>query len=435
MRSRRATAIIVLATIAYIVAVTQRASLGVAGVLAGERFSTSATELSSLAVAQLAVYAALQIPVGMLLDRLGPTRLIAGGAVLMAIGQATVALAPELGGAVAGRMLVGAGDATTYVSGLRIIASWVEPRRVPIISQWYGSIGQLGQVLSAIPFAALLHLIEWMPGFLSLAACSALIAIAVWIALADDPRHRRLGHAVPVRDVLRKSRDALARPGTQLGFWSHFTLQFPGTVFGLLWGYPAMVHGLGYSPELAAGLLPVLMLAGLVAGPFVGLLAARFPVRRSNLVLLIAGGAFAAWTIVLLWPGTPPFWLVLGLLIATGGTTIASNIGFDFARTFNPHHSFGSASGIVNVGGFTASFTAMLIIGLLLDAAEGAGLREWEAYRMAFWTFPAMVALGSVGVLIARRRTRSRLAEEDGIVVAPLWRALVRRWRERRSAR
>lgn len=431
MRVRSAPVIIAIATIAYVVAVTQRSSLGVAGVLAAERFSTSAASLSMLAVAQLAVYAILQIPVGMLLDRLGPSRLIAGGAVLMAIGQTVVALAPDLAGAVAGRVLVGAGDATTYVSGLRVIASWLSPRRVPIASQWYGSLGQLGQVLSAVPFAALLGWAGWVPAFLSLAACSAIVAITVQLALADDPRHRRFGHEIPVREVLAKSRAALSRPGTRLGFWSHFTLQFPGTVFGLLWGYPAMVEGLGYPPALAAGLLPVLMVAGLVFGPLVGLFAARFPVRRSNLVVLLAGGMIAAWTIVLLWPGVPPLWLVVCLLASTGCTTIASNIGFDFARTFNPHHSYGSASGIVNVGGFTASFTAMLVIGVVLDASAAGGAREWNDYRLAFWTFPAMAALGAAGVLVARRRTRTRMAEEDGVVVAPLWRALVRRWAAR----
>ncbi|CAG7845449.1 putative L-galactonate transporter [Pseudoclavibacter triregionum] len=433
MRTRAATFILVLSTVAYLVAVMQRSSLGVAGVDAAERFGTNATQLSTLAVAQLAIYAGLQIPVGMLLDRHGPTRLIAGGAVLMALGQSVVALAPDLGGAVAGRVMVGAGDATTYVSGLRLIASWLPPRRVPIASQWYGSVGQLGQVLSAIPFAALLHWEGWVPAFLSLAACSAIVAVAVFLLIADHPEHRRHGHAVPIREVLMKSRRALARPGTQLGFWSHFTLQFPGTVIGLLWGYPAMVEGLGYEPALASGLLPVLMVAGVIAGPLVGIFAARYPVRRSNLVLALAGLGIGAWVVVLVLPGRPPLWLVIALLAVTGATTIASNIGFDFARTFNPHHSYGSASGIVNVGGFTASFLTMFLIGAVLDLASHSGPREWDAYRAAFWVIPAVAAVGSIGVLIARTRTRTRMAEEDGIVVAPLWKALVRRWRNGRG--
>ena len=60
-----------LAVLAYMIAVTQRSSLGVAGVDAADRFAASATALSTLGVMQLAVYAAMQVPVGMLLDRFG----------------------------------------------------------------------------------------------------------------------------------------------------------------------------------------------------------------------------------------------------------------------------------------------------------------------------------------------------------------------------
>ena len=65
-----------IAAAAYIVAVMQRSSLGVAAVEATARFDIAATGLSTLAVVQLIVYASLQIPVGVVLDRLGPRKLI-----------------------------------------------------------------------------------------------------------------------------------------------------------------------------------------------------------------------------------------------------------------------------------------------------------------------------------------------------------------------
>ena len=84
---RRAWLIFALAVLAYAVAVFQRASLGVATVEAQRRFGTTAAVLSLFSVLQLAVYASLQVPVGVLLDRIGSRRLIAGGAMLMAGGQ------------------------------------------------------------------------------------------------------------------------------------------------------------------------------------------------------------------------------------------------------------------------------------------------------------------------------------------------------------
>ena len=104
VNSKRSWLIFAGGVVAYLVAVTQRSSLSVAGVDAAERFHSSAAALSSLAALQLVVYAALQIPVGVLVDRLGPKALLAGGAVLMVSGQVIVALSPELAGAVVGRI-------------------------------------------------------------------------------------------------------------------------------------------------------------------------------------------------------------------------------------------------------------------------------------------------------------------------------------------
>jgi MFS family permease len=140
----------------YIIAVLQRSSLGVAGVAATDRFHVTAALLSSLAVIQLIVYAGLQIPVGVLLDRVGSRLLLVIGASLMVLGQATLALAPSIGVAILGRVLLGAGDAMTFISVLRLLPNWFSGRRLPIVPQWVGTVGQFGQILSAVPLTLLL---------------------------------------------------------------------------------------------------------------------------------------------------------------------------------------------------------------------------------------------------------------------------------------
>ena len=75
--------------------------------------------------------------------------------------------------------------------------------------------------------------------------------------------------------------------GTRLGMWSHFTSQFSQMVFALLWGFPFLTLGLGYSPTLAGSLLTLMVLAGLVVAPITGQLTAAYPRRRSNLVLAV----------------------------------------------------------------------------------------------------------------------------------------------------
>ena len=444
MNSRRSWLVFGVGVFAYLIAVMQRSSLGIAGVDATERFDVQAAALSSLAVVQLVVYAALQIPVGVVLDRHGPRVLIATGAVLMISGQVTMALAPSLGVALIGRILVGAGDAMTFISVSRLIASWFNGRALPLLSQAMGTIGALGQVLSAIPLSIVLHEFGWTPAYLSAAALSVVAFILVVLFVRNAPA----GAVLIERPggwpaALHQLRESLARPGTQLGFWSHFVTQSPGTVLSLLWGFPFISVGLGYGPTTASLFLTLIVAVAIVAGPILGILSARYPYRRSNIVLGIVVAMGLAWSAVLLWPGQPPLWLVILLLVVVAVGGPGSLIGFDFARTFNPARSLGSASGVVNVGGFLASFVMMLLIGIVLDLIDrgngGTGvpaeLYSLESFRIAFLVQFPVVAIGVVFLLVARRRTRRRMHEDEGIQVAPLWVALVRGWRRRGKRR
>jgi sugar phosphate permease len=441
VNSRRSWLIWGVAIFAYIVAVLQRSSLGVSGVEAAHRFDVSASLLSSLAVVQLVVYTALQIPVGVMLDRVGPKFLIATGALLMACGQVVLAVAPSIAVAILGRILVGAGDAMTFISVIRLLASWFRGRLLPQISQWTGNIGQLGQVLSAIPLSYVLHRYGWNTAFLSAAGFSAIALVLVLLFLANgQSKAARTERVSTWGGAMKQLRESMARPGTQLGFWSHFVTQSSGTVFSLLWGFPLLTSGLGYSPAVASELLTLVVLAGVISGPVLGILIARFPLRRSNLVLMIVTAIGVVWTVVLLWPGHPPFWLVVLLVVVLGIGGPGSLIGFDFARSFNPLRSLGSANGIVNVGGFLASFVMMYLIGLVLDllnqsriaSGSPSDVFSWDSFRIALIVQYVVVGAGVVFLVIARRRTRRKLHEDEGIQVPPLWVALVRSRRRRK---
>ncbi len=424
---------------AYIVAVLQRSSLGVSGIAAAERFEVSAAVLSSLAVVQLAVYAALQVPVGVILDRFGARILIGSGAVLMALGQLAVAFAPSIEIAIIGRVLVGAGDALTFISVIRLLSAWFSGRILPQISQWTGNIGQLGQVLSAIPLSLMLQEWGWSAAFTVTAIVSVIAAVLVAAMVTNGPGGDSdtgpidsAGLRSTWSGSLAALRQSLARPGTRLGFWSHFVTQSSSTVFTLLWGFPLLTRGLGYSAPLASGLLTLVVVAGVVAGPVIGILTARFPTRRSNLVLGIVTAIGICWTAVLLWPDEPPLWMIVVLVIALGVGGPGSLIGFDFARTFNPRRSLGSANGIVNVGGFLATFVMMFLIGVILDLVQGdRATFAWESFRIAFCVQYAVIGIGIGFLIAARRETRRKLHEEEGIEVAPIWVALARAWRRR----
>jgi len=428
--------------LAYLTAVLHRTSLGVAGIAAAERFDASASILATFAVLQLLVYAAMQIPVGVALDRFGSRRLIVTGGVTMAVGQALLGLATTLPLAVVARVLVGAGDAMTFVCVLRLVTTWFPSRLNPVMTQVTGLTGQLGQVLSAIPLVALLHGPGWTTTYLVAAAAGGAVSVLSLAALRDaPPGSPHVRQSPSFAQVRQQVSAAFAHPGTRLGLWTHFTTQFSGTVFALLWGYPFLLSGEGRTPHTAGALMTFFVLVAILCGPVFGRLVGRHPLRRSWLVLGIVVLTVAAWTAVLGWPGRAPLWLLLVLVavLAAGGP--GSMIGFDFARTFNPVTRLGSATGIVNIGGFVASLLTILAVGVVLDAVShgggGAGRSatyDLDSFRLAWCVQYVVWAVGVVGILVTRRKVRQRLATA-GVVVPPIREALERERRARRSRR
>jgi MFS family permease len=401
----------------------------VASVEAQRRFGASAAVLSLFSVLQLAVYAGMQIPVGVVLDRLGSRRLVVIGALVMATGQLVLSTAHAVGLAVLGRVLVGAGDAMTFISVLRLVALWFPPRRAPLMMQLTGILGQAGQIAAAVPLVALLQYAGWSEAFLVAGCAGVGVAVAASAVLGDPALARREPH-VGAGEALTELRHAWREPGTRLGLWTHFVTQFSGVVFALLWGYPFLVEGEGRSPREAGELLTLLVVTGMAVGPLLGYLAGRWPFRRSIPTITIVLGSASMWTLVLLWPGRVPLavLVLLVLVLATNGP--GSMMGFDYARTENDPVRIGSANGIVNVGGFVASLLTILLIGVVLSALSdgGPGSYARDDFRLAMCVQYPIWAVGLAGVIVSRRRLRTA----RGIDLDPFHRAVARVARERR---
>ncbi|MFQ4150477.1 MFS transporter [Arthrobacter sp. LAPM80] len=438
MDSRRAWLVWGIGVFAYLVAITHRTSFGVAGLVATERFGATASALSAFTVIQLMVYAGLQIPVGVLVDRFGPRVMIATGAALMAVGQLQLAAATTVPGGVVGRVFVGAGDAMTFIAVIRLIPLWFPSRRVPVLTQLTGQLGQFGQLISLVPFAFVLHAAGWSPAFAGLAALGVLSCVLSAALLRNAPAD---APPLPARSGIKDTGSDLAtawrQPGTRLGMWTHFATQFSGTVFVLTWGYPFLVSGQGLDPATASVLLSLFVVVGIVCGPFLGSWVGRHPLRRSTMVLAVTFATVAAWAAVLLHSGPSPVWLlvVLILVLAIGGP--ASMIAFDFARTFNPSHRIGTATGIVNVGGFFAALVTMYLIGVILDLLHTFGfspdgLYSLDSFRVAF-SFQFLVLGIGIGAVIASRRKVRAIMAERGEIVPPLRDVIADNRRRRRQ--
>jgi sugar phosphate permease len=400
--------------LAYVLAVLNRSSLGVAGLLAVDRFDLTATQLASFTALQLLVYASMQVPVGVLLDRFGSRAMIASGLALMTGAQLAFAFAGDFPTALLARVAVGAGDAMIFISVMRLVAGWFTPRQAPMVAQLTSQFGQLGGVIAAAPLALALHAFGWTRAFAVVSSLGLVLMAAVLVAVKDSPYRSDEPSAVGIAALTRSLQLIWQNPGTRLGMWSHFTAPFSVTVFTLLWGYPFLITGEGLSSGMASTLLMATVITALVSGPLLGRLVVRRPFYRSYVVVAVVGLISLTWTVVLLWPGRAPLWLlvVLAGVIALGGP--ASMVGFDLARSFQPVEALGRANGVVNIGGFVAALLTMAGVGLVLDLREPGGAAAYDVvdFKVALSVQYLFWGLGAAQILRYRRRAIAHLQRE-----------------------
>lgn len=440
--------------LAYAVAIINRSSLAALGPATQEHFGIEATMLSMFAVIQLVVYAALQIPVGLLLDRYGSTALILAGGTLMFIGQAVMASVADARLAILARVLVGAGDACTFISVIKLLPDWFALRQLPVVTQATGLIGQAGQLVSVVPLALAVTTLGWTTGFLGLAAVGLIVVILGALVLRNKPGDsttverilRRRGRvtrearsfagqesttemravAPPATEMIqleaasqkrrpKRSESLFARlaallriPGVRLAFWVHFTPPFSILMLLLLWGTPFLTGGVGLSTSASAALLSLAVVSSMVAGLTMGSLTSRFVERRIWFVISVIVLIVVVWSAVLLWPGTPPTWLLTVLMIVVPFGGPASMVSFEVVRSHSPRSYLGAATGMVNMGSFVAALIIIFFIGIALDA-QGAGSPENYTLDAFKWAFALQVPLWLIGLTmigIELRNTR-----------------------------
>jgi MFS family permease len=376
--------------------------MGVASLLATERFHTSAEQLGLLAVAQLIAYAGMQIPVGLLLDRIGPRKMLALGALLISIGQIVVAFSLTIEPALVGRVLVGIGDAFTFISLIRLINGWYSGQAASRLQQILGNAGQVGQIVSAVPFALVLHMTNWTAAFTLWSGLGLLIGMVTYLVITDERSGQSAPHNVEVRSMISALKVNIGRPSTKTAFWVHFCTMSPSTLLLLLWGVPFLVIGEGIDRPVALALLGSMVFVGVISGSTFGLVCAKYPNSRRPIVTVAVLLMLAGWAQVLLTPGRAVLAQVVLMLFLTAVAAPTSMIAFDFSREHTKKSELGATNGFVNIGGFLASFSMIFIVGVVLDAfffwhgkAQGLPLYSLDGFK---WSFIVVFAISGFGL-------------------------------------
>jgi len=196
----------------------------IAGDLTSE-LGLSAADLGVLTSVYFLVFAAVQLPLGALLDRHGPRIIQSALLVLASIGALVFALAEGLVGLMIGRVLLGLGVALSLMAGFKAIVLWFPPQQLALANGWLVMLGALGAVTATAPAELVVQAIGWRGLFAVLAGLSALAALMVLICVPERTtlarrcdQHRQVASwrstATRAFGVLRRSLpSASARPG------------------------------------------------------------------------------------------------------------------------------------------------------------------------------------------------------------------------------
>jgi predicted MFS family arabinose efflux permease len=396
----------------YMLASFHRATLGVAGLEAESRFGISPAQLGTFVLLQCGVYVLMQVPAGILVDRFSPRRTLTIAAALMATAQILMATTTVYPVALLARTILGCGDALAFVSVLRFAALHIAPKRYPLIVSLTSIAGFLGNILATLPLTLVLHSAGWTATFLGAGALSIVSGVLVAGLVPGSDRERRTSRrttedvTAALTRVRATVRSVWAVPGTRLAFWTHSCTMSTAMVFGILWGLPYLVESQGMSKAAASSLLLLLVVGGVCFTLVVGAVIAAWPYIRIPLATSCAAMILASWLILLFafTPGHVPLAVIVVhvIVLSTGGP--ASTICFTLVRQYNRPENIGTAVGVVNVGGWTATTVGAIAMGWALDLQGSSGPRQ---YQLAWLVVLIVPAFGLLQALRWWRRARA----------------------------
>jgi sugar phosphate permease len=372
---RRVMALAIVAT-AYVLSFFQRfAPAGIAQDLVAA-FNTTASSLGVLAATYFYVYTLMQVPTGILVDTLGPRRILFLGGIVGGIGSLMFGMAPNLEMALVGRTLIGLGVSVTFIAMLKIIAVWFDERHFASLVGLSMLVGNLGSVLAGAPLSWLAQATGWRGVFIGVAAVSVVLGVACWLLVRDRPESEssatvskpRFDRTVVIAGLLAviKNRDTWPAACVNFGIAGSFF------AFAGLWATPFLTQAHGMTRAVAANHVS-LYFAGFALGcVLIGMLSDRLGKRKP--VLVVSSHLFALIWLVWLSGVTLPLSASYGLFALMGVVTASFTLTWACAKEVNPPLLSGMSTSVTNMGGFLAGAILQPLVGWVMDLHWQGGL-------------------------------------------------------------
>jgi predicted MFS family arabinose efflux permease len=392
-------------TSAYVLSQFFRTALGVVAPEIARDLGLEPARLGILSAAWFLAFAAAQIPVGVALDRWGPRRTVGFMFLTAAAGCLLLASAPGLGVAVVGQALIGIGCAPVFMGTLVVLARWYPPGRFATLGSLVLAGGNAGTLLGTTPLAVAAQTLGWRGAFLAFAVLVLLAAAFVLALVRDAPpdagareggTEQRLDQAL--RDVGRVASNRRLWPLLPISFAAYAVLV---TVRGL-WGGPYLAGVFGLDP-VARGNTLLLMSLAMIAGTLLYAALERRLDRRRELVL---GGSVVAILALAALAAAPAASLALAaaLLVVLGAADTTYALVMAQGRRFMADAEVGRGLTLLNGACFLGAAVLQWLSGLVVGAAQGAGLEPAATYRWLFGFLAVYFAVALVTYLPSQDR-------------------------------
>ena len=295
-------------------------------------------------------YTPMQIPVGLLLDKYGPRRILTLATLCCAIGAVLFATTSHYAVAAAARFLIGFGSAFAFVGVLKVATIWLPPNRFAFISGFTTALGMLGGMFGNWSMNKMVSTMGW-DGTLSYFGWFGFFVVPImWFLIRDVPQvknkavegYKEIAVSHLLRDliILCKNRQIWIN-GLIGGF-----IMMPTMVFAELWGGEYVQQVYGIEKDMAIQLVTMVLLGWAVGGPVTGIISDKLNNRRMPLVI---GALLAALVMVIfIYVDISSLWMIGGLLFLLGFFSSAENICFAVSKEISPVQVLGTAIATTN---------------------------------------------------------------------------------------